>query len=194
MTAQRTTNGRLTFRPLTTDTWGDFETLFGERGACGGCWCMNWRISRSEFECNKGRKNKQAMRRLVNKRTQLGILAYDGKIPVGWCAVAPREHYIRLAGSRVLKPVDENRVWSISCFFIAKQYRQKGFSSEILNGVIAICRKRKVTVIEAYPVIPYTTNMPAAFAWTGFLSAFIKAGFVEVARRSPSRPIVRFFL
>ena len=183
---------RLTFKPLTSATWKDLETLFGGRGACGGCWCMSWRQSRAEYAARKGAKNKRAMRRLVRKREQIGILAYDGRVPVGWCALAPREAYTRLAASRVLRPVDERAVWSIPCFFLAKGYRRRGLSSEILKGVIAYCRRKGVPVIEAYPIIPYSDEMPAAFAWTGTLSAFLKAGFHEERRWSKARPIVRY--
>ena len=48
---------KLKFRALTKETWKDFENLFGERGACGGCWCMSWRIKKAEFEKCKGDGN-----------------------------------------------------------------------------------------------------------------------------------------
>ncbi|HUL45136.1 MAG TPA: GNAT family N-acetyltransferase, partial [Bacteroidota bacterium] len=170
---------KLTYHPLEPKRWRDFETLFGERGACGGCWCMSWRISRKEFEAQKGSGNKRAMHRLVKNREQTGILVYADGRPMGWCAVAPRESFTRLEHSRVLKPIDNKQVWSIVCFFLAREYRRKGYSSDILKGVAAHCKKYGAKILEAYPVIPYSTNMPAAFAWTGFLSAFLRAGFVR---------------
>ena len=185
---------RLTFRPLKPDTWNDFESLFGERGACGGCWCMAWRQTRAQYDARKGTPNKRSMRRLVRNRAQLGILAYDGGRAIGWCAVAPREEFSRLGTSRVLRPVDGEAVWSIPCFFLAKEYRRRGLSAEVLKGVIAICRAKGVKILEAYPIIPYAADMPAAIAWTGMLSAFLKAGFREERRWSKSRPIVRYYL
>jgi GNAT superfamily N-acetyltransferase len=185
---------RPTFKPLTLKTWDDFETLFGERGACGGCWCMSWRLARSEFEKKKGEGNKKAMKQLVQKGEQIGMLAYLDDKPIGWCAVAPREKYIKLETSRVLKRIDDNPVWSITCFFLAKDFRRKGFSIEILKGVIAYCKKRGVTILEAYPILPYSNSMPAAFAWTGFFASFEKAGFKIAKRWSKSRPIVRYYL
>ncbi len=155
---------------------------------------MSWRLKRSDFEKRKGAKNKRAMRSLVEKKEQIGILAYLGKIPVGWCAVAPRENFLRLQNSKVLARIDEEPVWSITCFFIAKDFRRKGFSSQILKGVIDFCRKKKVKIVEGYPAVPYNENIPAAFAWTGIPSAFEKAGFKEAARRSKSRPIMRYYL
>src|SRR5437899_2356952 len=115
---------KITFRPLTPERWPDLEKLFGERGACGGCWCMTWRLPRAEWEAAKGEGNKQAFRALVQDNAQPGVLAYSGDEPVGWCAVAPRAVYVRLKKSRVLAPVDDRPVWSISCLFIARPFRR----------------------------------------------------------------------
>ena len=134
--------------PLEKSRWEDFEELFGERGACGGCWCMAWRIKSKDFDKQKGAGNKKAMKKIVNKNETPGIIGYiDGK-PVGWCAVAPREKFIRLENSRVLKKIDDKPVWSITCFFIAKPYRRQGLSIELLKGVVEFCKKKKVLIDE----------------------------------------------
>jgi GNAT superfamily N-acetyltransferase len=180
--------------PLDKSRWNDFEELFGERGACGGCWCMAWRLKPKDFEMQKGTENKKAMRKIINKNETPGIIAYLDDCPIGWCSVAPREKYIHLANSKVLARIDDKPVWSISCFFIAKPYRKMGISSEMLKGVIKFCKKKKVKILEAYPAEPYSENIPAAFAWTGIPSAFEKAGFKVVERRTPKRPIMRYYL
>jgi GNAT superfamily N-acetyltransferase len=177
--------------PLTPDRWADFEELFGERGACGGCWCMLWRLKRAEFERNKGAGNRLAMRELVEAGAMPGILAYLNGVPVGWCAVAPREHYPALERSRVLKKVDETPVWSVSCLFVRKDCRRKGVSVALLCGAIEFVRGRAGVIIEGYPVEPRKDDMPAVFAWTGLASAFLQAGFRECARHSETRPIMR---
>ncbi|MCX6825815.1 MAG: GNAT family N-acetyltransferase, partial [candidate division Zixibacteria bacterium] len=100
----------------------------------------------------------------------------------------------RLENSRVLRPVDDRPVWSITCFFVVKEYRRKGLSTELLKGVIAYCKQKRVKIIEGYPSVPYSDNIPAAFAWTGIPSAFKKAGFKVAARRSARRPIMRYSL
>lgn len=185
---------KLTYKPLTSKNWNDFEVLFGERGACGGCWCMAWRLKPAQFEKQKGAGNKKTMKKLVEKKEQVGIIAYDKNIPVGWCSFAPREKYVRLENSKVLAPIDDEPVWSITCFFMEKDYRKKGLSSELLIAAIDFCKKKKVKILEGYPTLPYAKNIPAAFAWTGIPSSFEKAGFTEAARRSKSRPIMRFYL
>lgn len=189
---------KLNFCPLTKNNWHDFEQLLGERGACGGCWCMSWRLSRADFTCQKGEGNKQAMKQLVENGEQIGILTYYNKKPIGWCAVAPREVYVKLKSSRVLKPIDDEPVWSIPCLFIIKEFRRQGFSVAMLKGVIEYCKKNckksGAKILEAYPVIPYSDKMPAAFAWTGILSSFQKAGFVQAKSWSKARPIMRYYL
>ncbi|HEX8039510.1 MAG TPA: GNAT family N-acetyltransferase [Chryseosolibacter sp.] len=182
------------FKPLTAETWKPFETLFGPRGACGGCWCMAWRLSKKEFDEAKGEGNKTKIRKLVKRGDDIGVLAFDGSIPAGWCAVAPREKYIRLENSRVLKPVDAKPVWSVSCFFVAKAYRRKGLSVKLLKAAVDFAASRGATIVEGYPVVPAGKKMPDVFAWTGILSSYLKAGFVEEKRNSPARPIVRFYL
>jgi GNAT superfamily N-acetyltransferase len=184
----------LKFLPLAKSNWKDIEKLFGERGACGGCWCMSWRLKSSEFEKNKGEGNKKTLKKLVNKNEEPGLIAYLNKEPVAWCAIAPREKYLKLENSRVLKRIDDKPVWSITCIFVAKPYRKKGVSVAMLKAAIEFCKSKKVKIIEAYPVIPYNQKMPEAFAWTGIYSAYLKVGFKDMPRISPSRPIMRYYL
>jgi GNAT superfamily N-acetyltransferase len=179
------------FHPLTPDRWADFEQLFGERGACGGCWCLWWKLNRSDFNRQKGDGNRQAQKTLVESGTVPGILAYaDGK-PVGWCAVEPREVYSGLARSRILKPVDDQPVWSVVCFFVEKNWRKKGITVQLLEAAIEHVWKQNGKIVEGYPVEPKKDKMPPVFAYTGLSSAFKKAGFVECERRSETRPIMR---
>jgi GNAT superfamily N-acetyltransferase len=183
---------KLRFAPATASRWHDIEKLFGERGACGSCWCMFWRRPRKEFDAGKGAGNKSALRRIVTEGEKPGILADDGKEPIAWCAVAPREGYVALERSRILKPVDARPVWSISCLFIMRPYRRKGVSAQLLRAAVDFAAKQGARVVEGYPVEPSMEKMPDPFLWHGIPSAFKAAGFKEVLRRSKSRPIMRF--
>ncbi len=183
---------RLRCEPLTPERWSDLEMLFGTRGACGGCWCMWWRIPRASWQAMKGEKNKIAFRKLVDSSQPVGILGYDGNRPVGWCAVAPRETFAQLERSRVLKRIDGKPVWSVTCLFVDKSVRGTGVSVELLRAAIKWVKRQGGRIVEGYPVEPRKNRMPDAFAWTGTASAFLKAGFQEAARGSPSRPIMRY--
>lgn len=152
---------------------------------------MLWRLKRSDFESQKGEGNRKAMRQLVESGEIPGILAYSGDRPVGWCAVAPRERYPALDRSRILKPVDDEPVWSVACFFVDKSHRQQGLSVELLRAAKRYVKAKGGKILEGYPVEPKKEEIPAVFAWTGVPSAFARAGFTEVARRSETHPIMR---
>ncbi len=153
---------------------------------------MTWRTSRAEFVRNRGNGNRTAMQQIVRSGEVPGILGYLGDEPVGWCAVAPRESYPALARSRVLKPIDDAPVWSVSCLFVRKDQRNQGLSVQLLRAAIEHVRSQGGRFVEGYPVEPRAEAWPAPFAWTGVASAFLAAGFVECARHSKSRPIMRF--
>jgi GNAT superfamily N-acetyltransferase len=184
------------FYPVTPDRWHDFEKLFGQRGACGGCWCMFQRLKRAEFEEKKGLKNKLAMKKIIASGNIPGILAYFEGKPIGWCSVGPREDYPALERSRILKRVDDQPVWSIVCLFIARPYRKRGVSVRLLQAAVDYARENGVTLLEGYPfdLTGKKSPLPDPFVWTGLVSAYRKAGFVEVLRRSPARPIMRCYL
>ncbi len=184
----------LQFRPLSPKRWKDLENLFGERGACGGCWCMWWRLKRSQFERQKGAQNKRALKRIVDSGEFPGILAYFKSEPIAWCSVAPRETYAALKRSRILKPVDDEPVWSIVCFFVARNFRHKGITVKLLKAVIEYVREQGGKIVEGYPTEPKKDQTPDVFAWTGLASAFRQAGFKEILRRSPTRPIMRYWV
>ncbi|MBS1584510.1 MAG: GNAT family N-acetyltransferase [Bacteroidetes bacterium] len=187
--------GEMTFEPVTKKNWGKFVQLFGEKGACGNCWCMYFRLKKSEFEEGKRDEgNKQAMKDLVSDGMPVGIIGlYDGE-PIAWCAFAPRTDFLKLQNSRVHKPIDDEPVWSIPCFFIAKGYRRMGVSVAMLKGVIDYARKKKIKIIEAYPTIPTQDKLPDAFAWIGLYKSFQRAGFKIVDKTSKHRPMVRYYL
>jgi GNAT superfamily N-acetyltransferase len=151
---------------------------------------MAWRLSHAAFQRNKGARNKRALHRIVASGEPTGVLAYSAGTPVGWCSVAPRELYVRLENSRVLKAVDDQPVWSVSCFYVARPYRRAGLSQALLEAAVEYARYRGAKIVEGYPQ-DLQKDLPSAFVWTGLLPIFRKVGFKEVVRRSPTRPIMR---
>lgn len=185
-------NNSLEFHLLTPERWLDFERLFGKRGAAGGCWCMWWRLPGKEFDAGKGEGNRRAMKAIVDAGRVPGLLAYHRGQPVGWCAVAPRAEYVRLERSRILARVDEEVVWSAVCFYVAKSYRRKGVALRLLKAAVEYVRSRGGKIVEGYAVEPKKSSTPDLFAYHGLASMFRSAGFKEVARRSETRPIMRY--
>jgi len=181
--------------PLTPDRWKDFEQLFGPRGACAGCWCMYWKLRGQDFDAGKGDGNRLAQKKIVTAGQIPGLLAYVEGIPAGWVAVEPRENYPVMNHSRILAPLDERAVWSVTCFYVTKQYREQGLTVELLRAAVDHVARQGGKVVEGYPVEPQEgKKMPPVFVYTGLAPAFLQAGFVEAGRRSEKRPIMRYYI
>jgi GNAT superfamily N-acetyltransferase len=184
----------MTFEPLTKANWSKFVHLFGDKGACGNCWCMYYRREKADYlEGKSDDGNKNAMFALVMENKPAGILGFYHGEPVAWCAFAPREDFIKLERSRVHKRIDDRPVWSIPCFFVHRKFRRHGISVVLLKGVIAYAIQQGIKIIEAYPTIPTTESLPDSFVWIGLYKSFERAGFEIVDRTSKNRPMVRCY-
>lgn len=184
----------LTVVPLTPERWEDFETLFGEHGAYGGCWCMWWRVTRSEFEKNQGEGNRLAMRRIVESGEVPGVLAYCRGEAIAWCSIAPRGRFASLNRSPVLRPIDPLPVWSLVCLFVARAYRGQGVTEALVRGAVAYARAQGARVVEAYPTIPQAKKLAPVSSFMGVPEIFERAGFVECSRPSRQKAILRYFI
>lgn len=184
-----------TFKEVSDELWTDFEKLFGDNGACGGCWCQWWRLPRGGklWDETKGPKAKRMMKELFKSNEITGLLAYDQGKSVGWCSYGPRLSFPRTERSKAYWREDIENVWSINCFFIDKKCRKQGLARKMLQAAVKFIRKRKIKTVEAYPVT-LTKNgkqLPAAFSYTGPIKIFIDEGFEIIQQISPSRPLVR---
>ncbi len=182
---------KLSFKPLKRNLWTDFEELFGLNGACAGCWCMFWKLRGKAFDAARGYETRQLHKSIVDSKKVTGLLAYLHGEVVGWVAVEPRSAYARLAHSRTLKPVDDQEVWSVTCFYVAKKFRRRGIAVELLKAAVEHVREQGGRIVEGYPV-DAKTDISSASIFTGTASVFQQVGFQEVARRTPTRPIFRF--
>lgn len=179
------------FKPLNAGTWPALEALFGEKGACGGCWCMTWRLSSKDYEQNKGEKNRALFREMAESGQPLGIIAWSGSEPAGWCSVSPRASLVRLENSRLLKRPDDIPVWSVTCFFVKKEFRRKGLATAMIRAAAAYAFEHGAPAVEAYPMIARKETVPEVFAFIGFAKSFEKAGFEVVSRPSETRLVMR---
>ena len=144
-----------------------------------------------EYEERKGGSNRAALRSIVESGRVPGLIAYEGVTPVGWVSLGPRAEFGRLQRSPVTKPVDDRPVWSIVCFFIPGPHRGKGVGKALLGAAVDFARSQGAEALEGYPIDPSTDRMPDVYAWTGLASMFEQAGFVEISRPKPTRPIYR---
>jgi ribosomal protein S18 acetylase RimI-like enzyme len=193
-----TTATKITIRPLTAARFGDLEAIFLARGCsiARGCWCMYYRESGRPAVppgAERAAHRRAQLLALAGQDPPPGLIAYRGKVPVGWLAVAPREQFLKLRRSPVMKPVDDRPVWSIVCFVVPPEFRHQGVATALLAAAGAHARKYGATLLEAYPVDKAERGADE-WLWHGAKSMYDKAGFVEVARRKPERPLVRLAL
>jgi len=181
---------KLKVRPLTAELWPALEDLFGPLGACSGCWCMYWRIG-AAYRKRPRAQNKADFRRVVDEGPPPGLLAFEGDLAVGWCQITPRAALPQLDRTWRLRRVDDVPVWSISCLYVRKGYRQKGIARALIEAAIEAAKKAGVPALEAYPLDRRLTPSSTS---TGFATTYAKAGFKTVARHVPPRPIMRYDL
>jgi GNAT superfamily N-acetyltransferase len=176
-------NPQLDLRELGPDLWPALEKLFGQSGACGGCWCMFWRLKRGErYEDVKGPRAKARFKNMVKRGKVHGILAFHEDEPVGWCAFERRVELPRLDRSPSLKVADAERVWSLPCFFVKAPWRGRGVAAQMLVAAEKALIARGAEIAEAYPV-KVAKRLPAAFAYTGVSSMFDACGFAVAEAR-----------
>jgi GNAT superfamily N-acetyltransferase len=185
----------LDIQPLTPQRWNDLVDLFARPGASvpRGCYCMFYRRSGSwtlPAGLTRSEANRRELKALVDRGIVPGLIAYEGERAVGWVSLGPREQYARLERSPVMKAVDAKPVWSIVCFFVDAKARGRGLADALLEGALGWARARGVTLVEAYPCERSERGRDDSM-WFGSKSMFDRAGFVEVARRKPARPVMR---
>lgn len=173
---RRRTLQRMTFevRPVTAETWDDFTRLFEARGAPHFCWCTAYRF-------RDAAEKQVSMERLVSRATPIGVLAYQGGAPVGWCSVAPRETYAKLERSRTMPRATPAEVstWTVLCFFVPRAHRKQGVAAALLQGAITYVRAAGGQVIEGYPF----DTAGVSSTHRGHSSLFEAAGFAQDGKR-----------
>jgi GNAT superfamily N-acetyltransferase len=184
---------KITTKVLTPGMWPMVEKLFGATGACGGCWCMYWRIKNDEkWDDIKGKTAKTRLKKQIVAGSLHAILAFDGDDPVGWCTFGPRLDFPRLERARTLRCDDAARVWSIPCFFVKAGYRGRGVAGAMLEEALRAMRRHGAKIVEGYPSKPGADGTYiAAFSWTGTQRLFAAHGFEPVGNTQGGKVRVR---
>lgn len=166
-------------RPVTAETWDDFVRLFEAKGSPHYCWCTPFRVA-SNRDLSSAQK-KQVARRFVDAATPIGVLAFAGSEAVGWCSIAPRESYVRLAKSRTMPRVTPpaTPTWAILCLFVVRARRGQSVTRALLDGAVRYARRQGARVVEAYPF----DTAGVSSAHRGHSSVFATAGFEQDGKR-----------
>ena len=193
-----TESDEIVAHPLDLKRWPDLQALFAARGCsfAKSCWCMGYR-QRGQPAVPAGSTladvKRSQLQALAMREPAPGLIAYRGRQPVGWVAVGPRSDFMRLQRSPVMAPVDAVPVWSVVCFVVPSAFRHQGVAHALLRAAARYAAQHGATVLEGYP-IDKAERSADGFLWHGTHSMFERAGFTEVARRKPERPIMRLAL
>lgn len=181
--------GAKSFREVNENNWDDFVRLFESKGGPSYCWCMAWRPLPGDRAAANNAQRKKAISATVKAGTPIGILAYDGDRPVGWCSIAPRETYRPLSGDEY-DGIEAGEVWSLVCFFVPRELRGEGIGKQLLDAAVKTARKRGAKIVEAYPV---DADSPS-YRFMGFVSNFERAGFSETKLAGKRRHVMHLNL
>jgi GNAT superfamily N-acetyltransferase len=181
----------------TSERWDDVVAVFDGPGDPGRCWCQ-WFYRGARADRVSADGNRAALEAQVRARPP-GVLGYLAGVPSGWCAVAPRHTYTRLVWSKLLAGTPEEEladpsVWAVTCFVVRRPARGRGLAGPLLAGALDLARRGGARTVEGYPVDTAERTSTSAALFPGPLPVFLRAGFTEVARPQPARPVVRVTL
>ncbi|GMO17308.1 MAG: GNAT family N-acetyltransferase [Treponemataceae bacterium] len=172
-------------KPVSQNNWEDFELLFESKGGPSYCWCMAWRMTKDELKNNTKENRKKFIKKRVFANIPIGIVCYKNNDAIAWCSIAPRETYKRLGGDESI-----NNVWSIVCFYIKKEYRNKGYIEILIQNAKKYAKENGAEFIEAYPV---ELDSPS-YRFMGFIKTFEKAGFEYIKKAGTRRNVMLYKL
>lgn len=177
----------LVTKPLNPQLWAAFTDLIDQGGPAGRCWCLAPQIG-AAYRRRPPADNRADFHQVVKDGPPPGLLAFEDDVAVGWCRVTPRAAVPAVERSWRTRQVDDVPVWLITCFYVRKGHRRQGITSVLISAAVNLARSAGAPAVEAYPldsdISPSATN-------AGYASTFAAAGFTEIVRRSPERPIMR---
>ena len=169
----------LRIEPLTESRMEDFAAVVNPNHRQKHCWCLSHRLSAQEIRERGGEDRYEAMCSLAREKIAPGVIAYLGDQPVGWCSISPRAQIPKLENSKLIRPVDDLRVWSIICMVVRGGYRRRGVNRQMVLGALEYAKSLGAPAVEAYPVDP-EGRMDLTMAYVGTRKMFEEAGFEVV--------------
>ena len=97
----------------------------------------------------------------------------------------------------MLPPDLDASVWWVTCFAVDSRHRRTGIGGALLRADVEFARAHGASALEGYPVdvkALKATKVSGSAIYTGTVALFTAAGFVEVGRAAPTRPVMRIEL
>jgi hypothetical protein len=176
--------------PATAERWADVIEVFEGCSYGRKCWCAYWYLPNAQFKAGWGEANRSPLERLVKDGAEPGLIAYVEGQPAAWVSIAPRRAFDRLNRSKNFAAIDDVDIWAVNCFIVGKVYRRQGLMSSLAAAAADFAIGKGAPGVEAYPLEP-GPKTGTGDLYVGTPNAFAAAGYVEVARPLPRRPIMR---
>lgn len=177
----------ISYRAVTRESLPDLATFSGCHGKFGYCSCMRWRMKSADYSKSTKEARSEKLMRMVRDGIPVGVLAYSGETPIGWCSIAPRATYEGLERYKALPRIDTAEVWSVVCFFVDRNFRRKKVTHGLLRAAVDYARSAGALIVEGYPVNP-VSNL---YTYMGAPSIFEALGFRDVTPRGQARKVMR---
>lgn len=172
----------MTFSIRPADVFDDVRQVIGpKRPDANVCWCLSYRIPSKLNKELRGPARGELVAQLCRQDPPPGILAYDGDVPVGWAAVAPRTEVHSFARKNSKIPhLDDLPVWAVWCLRTRAGNRGQGIVHRLLAGAVEFAQQRGAPALEGYPVDNGEARVDRTMAYVGTRSMFARAGFTKV--------------
>mgnify|MGYP003531253788 FL=1 len=194
--------GAIRVVPANEATWDELQTVL--TGAAHRCQCQRVRLGDHDW----WHMPQEARASILAAETQcgdpraertIGVVAYLGDEPVGWCAVDRRGVYGRLRGSPVpwngrAEDPDDPDVWAIACVIVRPGFRHEGLTYPLVAGAVEHARAQGARVIEGDPMLTGGAKLTWDELHVGPVGPFVAAGFEEVSRPTKRRVVMRLAL
>jgi GNAT superfamily N-acetyltransferase len=178
--------------PATKDRWAEVVACFGRRGDDPAwCWCQRFVGPPAD-----GDHRAALHRQIAAAAVPIGLVAFAGERPVGWTRVVPRSELPGVLSNRALVRLlpEDGGAWWVTCFAVDSRHRGSGVGSALLNAAVAHAREHGASAVEGHPVdvdMLTAAKVGGAALFTGTRAMFAAAGFTEIGRTFPSKPVMR---
>jgi len=181
-------------RPAGPGDWPAVEQVLDTPGDPRRCWCQYFLLRGRAWSDAPAGDLRDALRAQVTGGDTPGLVAYHGDRPVGWVQVGPWASFPRLASSRISggDPAQgPPERWAVTCFVVPRPHRGLGLARLLLEAAVDHAAGAGALAVEGYPVDTEVSPASQAELYHGTLRMFLDAGFSEVRRPAPRRPVVR---
>jgi ribosomal protein S18 acetylase RimI-like enzyme len=120
-------------------------------------------------------ENRADVTQNIIKGKMNGYLAYDKNHPIGWCNAGPR---VNMTITPDYDEPDADKIGAITCFIIAKEYRNKGVARLLLKTACEEFKMQGFNYVEGYPMKDVIGEAPNHW---GPMDLYASEGFKKYA-------------